>query len=194
MTYLSKTLTAAALLSLSGLTAAVELSIVPSAASVQQGDTISVDLVASDLGDFAAPSLGAFFAEILFDDALLDFVSASYGAYLGDPDDPDETGWVTSAEEGVVGLDEFSWLEASALDALQPERFTLATLTFGGQAPGAGVLAFGEVDLSDAAGNVLVPAALNTASIQVNSVAIPVPPSVALLLPFFLLLAGRSRR
>jgi hypothetical protein len=187
-----KTLTAAALLLGSGLSTAVELSIAPPSSSLQQGDSVSVDLIASGLGNFASDSLGAFFTEILFDDTILDFLSASYGPFLGDPADPIETSILTTAGVGSVGLDEFSFLLDFELDALQPDTFTLATLTFSGQALGTSALSFGTVDLSDAVGNTLVPTALNTGSIQVT--AAPIPATAALMLPFAFLLARRFRR
>ena len=56
-----RSLTAALLLG-SGLSMAVELSLAPSVTSVQEGDIVSVDVVAADLGNFTSPSLGAFYA------------------------------------------------------------------------------------------------------------------------------------
>jgi hypothetical protein len=194
MNYL-KSLTAPVLLLSSSLCAAVEISILPSATTVQQGNTVSVDLVASDLGSFAAPSLGAFLAEIVFDDAILDFDSAVYGSLLGDPSDPLATSIATTTGVGSVSLDEFSFLFDFELDALQPDSFTLATLTFRGQAAGVSALAIGTVDLSDAVGNTLTPTAIKAGSIQVTSAnGVPAPATVALILPFALLLAGRTRR
>lgn len=190
-----KSLTTAALLLSSNISAAVELSILPSAVTVQQGNSVSVDLVASDLGSFSAPSLGAFLAEIIFDDAILNFDSVVYGGFLGNPGDPVETSIVTTTGVGLVSLDEFSLLLDFELDALQPDSFTLATLTFSGQGLGISALSIGTVDLSDAMGNTLTPTALNAGSIQVTSAnGIPVPATAALILPFALLLASRFRR
>ena len=190
-----KSLTTTALLLSSSLSAAVELSILPSAVTVQQGNSVSVDLVASDLGSFSAPSLGAFLVEIAFDDAILDFDSLVYGGFLGNPSNPLETSIVTTTGVGFVSLDEFSFLFDFELDALQPDSFTLATLTFSGQAVGASALSIGTVDLSDAVGNTLTPTALNAGSIQVTSAnEVPVPATATLILPFALLLASRFRR
>jgi hypothetical protein len=190
-----KSLTASVLLLNSGLSAAVELSILPSAVTVQQGNSVSVDLVASDLGSFSAPSLGAFLVEIIFNDAILDFDAVVYGSLLGNPGDPLETSIVTTTGIGSVSLDEFSFLLDVELDALQPDSFTLATLTFSGQTVGTSALSIGTVDLADAVGNTLTPTALNAGSIQVTSAGkVPVPATAALILPFALLLAARSRR
>ena len=52
---------------------------------------------------------------------------------------------------GSVSLDEISFLFDFELDALQPESFTLATLSFTGDNGGTSALGFGTVDLSDAA-------------------------------------------
>lgn len=192
-----QSLTAAALLLASSLSAAVELSILPDAVSVERGDNTSVDLEVSGLGEFSAPpSLGAFLVEITFDDAILDFVSVAYGNLLGDPGDPFETDIVTTTDVGSVGLDLFSVLLDFELDALQPASFTLATLTFRGQSVGTSALAFGAIDLADAVGNTLTPTALNGGSLQVTPTAgISEPPTAALiLLPFALLFARRARR
>lgn len=193
-----KSLAATALLLGSSMSMAIQLSIIPTTTSIEQGDTVSVDLVASDLGNGAAPSLGAFFTEINFDDTVLDFVSVAYGALLGDPNNSLETNIETLDGTGLVSLDEFSFLSNTTLDTLQPDSFTLATLTFSGQGVGTSALTFGtdpgDVDLSDAQGATLTPTALNGSSIDVTpSMAAPSPATATLLLPFALLLLARRR-
>lgn len=185
----------AVLLTGSTIGTAAQLSFSPSAATILEGDTLAVDLEISGLGDFASPSLGAFKTDILFDDAILDFDSVVYGALLGDPDPLSfETDIVTTTGAGLVTLDEFSFLFDFELDALQPETFSLATLNFTGQAVGTSALTFGDVDLSDAVGNTLSPT-LNTGSIQVDprETPMPIPATLALVLPFALFLARRRR-
>jgi hypothetical protein len=188
-----QTLTAATLFLASSLASAVELSIVPATASVDQGSSVSVDVVISGLGNYAAPSLGAFFAEIQFDDSLLDLSSVLYGPDLGDPTDPSETDISTTTGVSVVSLDEFSFVSDVELDVLQPSSFTLATVTFTGQAVGVAGLSFGGVDLSDVIGTTIYPT-LNPGSIQVNATnGVPAPATAALLLPCLLMLARRAR-
>lgn len=94
------------------------------------GDSVAVNLIVSDLGDFAAPSVGAFSANILFDLTALSFESYSLGAFLGSAEALGSVDVSTGAAGGSVGLGEVSLLPASALDALQPASFVLATLTF----------------------------------------------------------------
>lgn len=94
------------------------------------GDSVAVNLIVSDLGDFAAPSVGAFTASIVFDLAALSFESYSLGAFLGDAGALESVDVSTGVVGGSVGLGEVSLLPAGALDALQPASFVLATLTF----------------------------------------------------------------
>ena len=89
---------------------AVTLSFNPATQSMAQGGTATVDLNISGLGNFAAPSLGAFLVEVTFDSSILSFDSVSYGAFLGDPANPIETDIVTTVGTGSVSLDEFSFL------------------------------------------------------------------------------------
>lgn len=130
---------------------ALTLSFDPSSQMVASGGTTTVDLNISGLGNFAATSLGAFLVEVTFDDSLLTFDSVSYGALLGDPLDFFETAVFTTVGVGSVSLDEISFLFDFELDALQPDSFTLATLSFTGDNEGISALGFGTVDLSDAA-------------------------------------------
>ncbi len=155
---------------------AVSLSLSPSTQNINPTQMGTVDLVVADLGNFVAPSLGAFLVEITFDDSLLAFDSVSYGPSLGDPFD---TIILTTPGAGTVSLDEFSFLFDFELDALQPDTFSLATLTFTGLAPGSSALGFGTIDLSDALGSTIVPSSLDTASITVNDPQVPPIPEPA---------------
>jgi len=166
-----------------GSSHALMLSLEPSAPSIGVGGTALVDLNISGLGNGAAPSLGAFYAEITFDDSIVSFDSVVYGSLLGDTDPSAfETDIMTTPGVGEVSLDEFSFLWDFELDALQPEDFTLATLSFIGLAEGVSPLGFGFTDLSDAAipANSLFPA-FQTAEITVAS-AQPVPEPATMLL------------
>lgn len=94
------------------------------------GDSVAVNLIVSDLGDLTAPSVGAFNVNIVFDLAALSFESYSLGALLGNAGALESVDISTGVAGGNVGLGEVSFLSASALDALQPASFVLATLTF----------------------------------------------------------------
>ena len=158
---------------------AVTLSLLPSSQSINPGDTATVDVTISGLGNFASPSLGAFLVEVTFDDSILNFDSVMYGPFLGDPLDPCETDIITTVNPGSVSLDEFSFLFDFELDALQPDAFNLATLTFTGTSLGSSALGFGAVDLSDAIGSSIANPALDPA--LVNVAPIPEPATFILL-------------
>ena len=156
---------------------AVTLSFGPTTQSVAPGGTAAVDINISGLGNFAAPSLGAFLVEVTFDSSILSFDSVSYGAFLGDPADHVETDIITTVGSGSVSLDEFSFLFDFELDALQPADFTLATLKLSADAVGTSPLGYGAIDLSDAVGSTIVPT-LETGDITV----VPLPASLPLFL------------
>ena len=156
---------------------AVTISLLPPSQSVTLGDPIEVDLAISGLGNFSPPSLGAFLVEITFDDSILNFDSVSYGGFLGDPTDPFETDIITTVGPGSVSLDEFSFLFDFELDSIQPESFTLATLSFTGNELGSSALDFGAIDLSDAEGS-----SINNPTLQTARVDVVPEPSAFLLL------------
>lgn len=157
---------------------AVTLLLQPSSPNITIGSTTTVDLNISDLGGFAPPSLGAFFTEITFDNSVLSFDSVIYGALLGDPSDPLETNIVTNLGSNTVSLDEFSFLFDFELDAIQPDSFTLATLSFTGGKVGTSNLGFGTIDLSNAEGNSIANPTLQSASVNV---VVPEPLTLLLL-------------
>ncbi len=152
----------------SGQSSGVVLSLNPATQEVVLGNTTTVNLNISGLGEFSPISLGAFLTEITFDDTILSFESASYGPFLGDSNDFFETDIITTANSGSVSLDEFSFLFDFELDIFQPDSFTLATLSFSGEKIGTSSLDFGLIDLSDAIGfsinPILVGAAVNVKS------------------------------
>ena len=179
---------------IAGNTFAVTLSYEPSAQSISLGDPASIDLNISGLGDFAAPSLGAFLVEVTFDDSVLAFNSVTYGPFLGDPLDPLETDIMTTAAPGMVSLDEFSFLFDFELDALQPDSFTLASLSFTGDNVGVSNLGFGLIDLSDAVGSTIVDPLLEPGSIRVSPAQAPEPSILFLLVSGMAGFAFWSRR
>ncbi len=189
----------ALLLSLfSGAANAVILSLTPSTQSIDIGAIAQIDLNISGLGDAGAPSLGAFEVEITYDSSIASLSSFSYGQLLGSTDPSDfETDILTTLSPNSIVLDETSFLFDFELDALQSSSFTLATLSFTGQALGTSALGFGQIDLSDAefpASSIPV-TGLETAAITVGrTVSVPEPGVWALLLLGTTLLLIRRRQ
>lgn len=172
------------------------LSLQPISQTITANDFTDIELVISGLGGFTSPSLAAFYAEINFDSSVLGFESVAYGPLLGDTDPSTfETDILTTISTGMVSLDEFSFLLDFELDALQPDTFTLATLTFKGLAAGTSPLSLTNVDLSDAAfpANSIIPT-LENASITVNQASTVPEPSMWLLMLVGLMGLLASRR
>ncbi len=113
----------------------------------------------------------------------LGFDSVTYESLLGDPTDPFATDIDTTVDPGMVGLDEFSFLSDLELDALQPDSFTLTSLSFSGLAAGTSAVTFGPfLDLSDAVGSsILDPGLLPTSIVVSPAVAVPEPSAHVLL-------------
>ncbi len=99
----------------------------PSAAN---GDSVTLDVLVSGLGDFGPASLGAFDLSIDFDPGVFAFSSYTLGALLGDID----SGEALDASFGNIGtainLAAVSLLSSVELHALQPSEFVLASVTF----------------------------------------------------------------
>ncbi len=163
----------------SGQSSGVVLSLSPTAQEIVLGNTTTVNLNISGLGEFPI-SLGAFLTEITFDNTILSFESVSYGTFLGDPSNSIETDIITTASLGSVSIDEFSFLSYSELDIIQPDNFTLATLSFTGDSTGLSALGFGSVDLSDTIGSSINPI-LSSSNIEVIASTVPEPSSWLLL-------------
>lgn len=132
---------------------ALTLSLNPSTQIVNPGDDVFFDLVVSGLTGGGPDSLGAFEVNILYDDALFGFSSATFGGSLGNPDDFVETDlWVDDFVPGNLYFYEISFLEESELDQIQKADFTLATLQFAGVGIGHGNFEMDYVVLTDGAG------------------------------------------
>lgn len=168
---------------------ATNLSLESSAANVAIGGTFNVDLKISGLADQTAPSLSSFFAEVVYEGKFINFESVTYGNFLGEPTDPDQTDIVTIPEANKVSLDETSFLTTTELDALQPADFTLATLIFKASSAGSTTITFEDIDFSDADANSFIPV-LEITSVNV----IPLPGAFLLFLSAFCSLVLSARK
>lgn len=130
----------------------VSLTLDLSSDSLVIGQPLTVNIVVSELGNFAPPSLSAMDLDVTFDSNTLAFVNGTFGNLLGDINNPLEVPTATIAPSlNTVNLVEVSGLFGNAsqcssllgiplaqcqsdfapfLDELQPDSFVLASLTF----------------------------------------------------------------
>lgn len=150
----------------------------PSLLLATTGDSISLNLVISELG---TDSLGAFDISVGFDSSVLSFTSYSLGNYLGNINLLEAIDASAGVAGGTINVAEVSLLTALDLDALQSDGFTLATLNFN-----VTNLAFGTQTqlsvlsgpvLGDALGSSIAVTGLGSASVGT----IPVPGTLLLL-------------
>lgn len=107
---------------------AIGLKITPTSQTVGLGDSASVDIEVYDLG---AEIVAAFDLDLLYDPAILDATDVEFGSELslGMPfifSLPSED----LSIPGVVDFAEVSLLPDAFLSAIQPDSFTLATISF----------------------------------------------------------------
>ncbi len=175
---------ASALLLVAQTSSAISLSFNPAAANINTGDSVAIDLMIHDLGATGAPSLGAFYLSVGFDNTVVGFDSVDYAGFLGNTDPAFfETSIATTVNPDNVELDNFSFLFDFELDALQSADFLLATLNFTGINTGSSDLQLSVFDLSDALGNDITSGvSTSTGLITVNQSAVPLPSLLTLLL------------
>jgi hypothetical protein len=152
---------------------AVSIALVPSATTVNVGDTLTLTFEASAL---AGAAVGGFDLDVSFDAALFSLTDVVFGTALGDESLGDQLTDVVTGT-GAVSLGSVSLLGATELAALQGDPVTLVTLSF--QALGAGTGPFGieAAELSDAFGAALAIGSQTGASVEV----VPEPALLGLL-------------
>lgn len=156
----------------------------PTTTLANNGDSISLDLVISGLGDFEPDSLGAFDLLIGFDTSALSFTGYNLDGFLGDVGLSEAIDASTGVLGGTINIAEVSLLSVIDLDALQPGSFTLATLNFNVIDLAVGAVTQLSVMsgfvLADADGFALSATAAGPASVQGAASAIPVPGTLVL--------------
>jgi len=160
------------LVALPPLAGATSIQLLPAASVVGVGDSFAIQVAISGLGPQGSPpSVGAFEVAVGFDPSQLGFEGASFGSLLGDPSNPAETFTDVNATAGLSDLAEVSLLSPAALDALQPDGFVLATLTFQSLGLGTSSLDLSKVVVSDGFGQPLPIGSLSGAEVS----AVPEP-------------------
>lgn len=176
-------LLASALLA-TGAAQAQVVTAVPSSAEVMVGDFFTVDLIVSGLGD---ATVGSFDFDFIYDP----FVMTSYGVTFGEGLDVFSLGslFSVSSQPGLINIFQTSFDTVADLIALQPDMFTLATLSFKAISPGSSSLEVFVNAIGDAEG-VTLPVELGAGLVS----AVPEPQSYALLLAGLGLIALSARR
>tara|TARA_R110002049_G_scaffold259252_1_gene435026 strand:- start:3085 stop:3669 length:585 start_codon:yes stop_codon:yes gene_type:complete len=170
----------------SPLSHAALIQLQPGSTIAGPGDTVSLDLVVSGLGNFTPVSLGAFDIGIGFDSSVLSFGGYTLGSFLGDIGLAEAIDASFGGLVGEVNVGEVSLLSAVSLDALQPSEFLLATLDFNVIALSEGAttqlsVLSGSL-LADAFGQRVAVDEVGTASIEGRATApVPVPGTLLLL-------------
>ncbi|PPD21630.1 MAG: hypothetical protein CTY18_07690 [Methylomonas sp.] len=108
----------------------VILELSPSNQVAANGDNISLNINISGLSSNGAPSLGDFDFDLGFDSSRLSFTGYSLSSFLGDISLFEAVDASLGGSFSSINLTEVSFLDPSALDSIQPDTFTLATLFF----------------------------------------------------------------
>lgn len=135
--------------------------------TVSNGDSVAVDVVITDRG---SDIVSAYDVDIAYDASVLAAIDVTFGGLLGTPPSTSQQNFDLT-NPGIVEIAEQSLLDEALLDVMQPDDFTLATITFDAIADGVSNL-----DFLWTAGNVV-----EGANSQVIIGNVPEPASVALL-------------
>ena len=156
----------------------------PDISSAGTGDSVSLDLIISDLGDFGPDSLGAFDISVEFDSSALSFTSYSLGGFLGDLGLFEAVDASSGDVGGAINVAEVSLLSVIDLNALQPAEFTLATLTFDvtdlavGASTQLSVMTDAILAAADGSG---LPVSIGSPAVIQGAASVPVPGTLLLL-------------
>lgn len=160
---------------------------------------MDIGILISGLDDGMAPSLSTFDLDVVFDPALFDFDSLTFGdPILGDQLDLFGFGIITSVSSGIgmVNFFEVSLDFPFDLDDLQPGSFTLATLTFDALTAGTGDFDITIQSLGDSFGLPLNATVTRGTVTSSNATSVPEPGTLTLILTSLtgLIVLGRLRR
>lgn len=158
---------------------AVTIDLSPSAQQLQLGDNLTLDVKVSDLTDTAAPSLGVYDLNLMFDATRVSISHIIWGdAVKGNQLDLNGFGSLQMSDasnSGALNLFELSFDDAWSLDNLQAGSFSLFSVIFSTIAAGPAEFSLGVNALGDANGNSLQVNSLSSSSVMINAVAVPEP-------------------
>jgi MYXO-CTERM domain-containing protein len=126
--------------------AAVSISLVPSSATVNVGDTVTIALEVSAL---AGAAVGGFDVDVSFDPSRFTWVDVVWSGALGDVGAGEQLPGDVVAGPGSVNVASVSLLDPVTLAGLQGDPLTIVSLTFQATAAGTGAFAL-TAQLADA--------------------------------------------
>ena len=173
--------------------AAISLTFQPLNSMVTSGDTIDIDVVVSGL--IAADEIVSTYDLFVgYDASILSASAVNFGPYLDDFLYP-SIQYDDMSEPGMLNFGEISFLFDDELAAIQPDSFTLATLSFDTIASGVSDLTFephpffNVIDIKGRDAQILdITAYAGTVSVAEAPVSVPEPDSLILVLFGFLLI------
>ncbi len=158
---------------------ALTIDLSPSAQQLQLGEKFTLDVKVSDLTDAAAPSLGVYDLNLLFDATRVSISQIIWGdAVKGNQLDINGFGSFQisdASNSGTLNVFELSFDEVWTLDNLQAGNFNLFSVIFATIAVGPADFSLGVNALGDANGNSLQVNSLGTSNLLINAVAVPEP-------------------
>lgn len=132
---------------------AVMISLFASPNVLELNENFTLDVVISDLGTGMSPSVGAFDIDVLFNNSVLQFNSATIGDGLDS-----WAGIFFSATEmgGTVSASDTALDDEATIDANQPDSFVLFSLNFTALLSGTTELYLDIQSISNTAGTALI--------------------------------------
>ena len=160
------------------------------------GDTLAIDVRISGLSHGSSPSLGAYDLGFHYDANLFAIHSIMWGdATLGNQLDLMNYGSLqdSNSGNGWLNLFELSFDSAEDLNLLQAGEFILFSVLLNTITNGSGIFSLTANSVSDAYGEELFIAPINNLSVVVNSVSVPEPSSLLLLLGAIAVIVLRNK-